>query len=53
MARSSAVAFDWQYYLIDGLHRNQRWKIWLDLDGIPSDCRTWAGLAVIVQPNFE
>lgn len=53
MARSSAVAPGWRYYVIDGLHRSGRRRLGLDLRGVPLNGGTWAGLADFFQPTLE
>lgn len=53
MAKSSAVAFDWRYCVIDGLHRNEGHRPVLDLDVVLSSRDTCAGLPDIVQSTLE
>lgn len=47
------MAFGWRYCVIAGFHRNERRRLGLDLDGVPPDGDTWAGLPDIVQPTLK
>lgn len=53
MARSSAVAFGWRYFVNDGLHLRERRRLGLFLEGVDPDCGAWAGLHDTVQPILE
>lgn len=53
MARSSAVAFGWRYSVNEGLHRRERRRLGLFLEGVVLDCGAWAGLHHTVQPILE